>query len=63
LILAQDVSRAELEVENVDASVHATVLMNAKAGRNAFDISGSRLSPFKVGDTIKVICCEKGEVP
>jgi hypothetical protein len=36
LIFAQDVSHAQLELENVDASVHATVLMNAKAGRDAF---------------------------
>jgi len=39
------------------------VLMNAKAGRNAFDISGSGASPFAVGDTMRVICFEKGEVP
>jgi hypothetical protein len=38
LILAQDVSHARLELEDVNYSVHATVLMNAKAGRNAFDI-------------------------
>jgi hypothetical protein len=37
--------------------------MNAKAGRNAFDISGNGTSPFKLGDTIKVTCFEKGEVP
>jgi hypothetical protein len=63
LILAQDVSQAELELQDVNSSVHATVLMSAKAGRNAFDISGQGISPFKVGDTIKVICFEKGEVP
>jgi hypothetical protein len=63
LILAQDVSHAKVELEDVDPSVHATVLMNAKAGRNAFDISGNGISPFKLGDTIKVICFEKGEVP
>ena len=39
LILAQDVSHAQLELESVNSSVHATVPMNAKAGRNAFDIS------------------------
>jgi hypothetical protein len=62
LILAQDVSQAQLELKDVDSSVHATVLMNAKAGRNAFDISGSGASPFAVGDRIRVICFEKGEV-
>ena len=62
VILAQDVSQAQLELKDVDSSVHATVLMNAKAGRNAFDISGSGASPFEVGDTIRVICFEKGEV-
>jgi hypothetical protein len=63
LILAQDVSHAQLELEAVNYSVHATVLMNAKAGRNAFDIRGDGASPFEVGDTIKVTCFEKGEVP
>jgi hypothetical protein len=32
---------AQQELEGVNSSVHATVLMNAKAGRNAFDISGN----------------------
>ena len=50
-------------IEGVNSSVHATVLMNAKAGRNAFDISGNGTSPFEVGDTIKVICFEKGGIP
>ncbi len=63
LVLAQDVSQAQLELENVDSSVHGTVLMNAKAGRNAFDIRGDGALPFEVGDTIKVICFEIGEVP
>jgi hypothetical protein len=63
LILAQDVSHAQLELKNVGSSVHATLLVNAKAGRNAFDISGNGTSPFKVGDTIEVTCFEKGEVP
>jgi hypothetical protein len=63
VILAQDVSQAQLELKDVDSRVHATVLMNAKAGRNAFDISGSGASPFAVGDTMRVICFEKGEVP
>ena len=63
LILAQDVSHAQLELEGVNPSVHATVLMNAKAGRNAFDISGNGISPFKLGDMIMVTCFEKGEVP
>jgi hypothetical protein len=63
LILAQDVSHAQLELKNVGSSVHATLLVNAIAGRNAFDISGNGTSPFKVGDTIEVTCFEKGEVP
>ena len=63
VILTQDVNHAQLELQGVDLSVRATVLSNAKAGRNAFDISGNGASPFKVGDTIKVICFEKGEVP
>ena len=63
LILAQDISHAQLELEDVDPSVHATVLMNAKAGRNAFDITGNGTSPFEIGDTIRAICFEKGEVP
>jgi hypothetical protein len=63
LILTQDVSHAQLELKNVNSSVHATLLVNAKAGGNAFDISGNGTSPFKVGDTIEVTCFEKGEVP
>jgi hypothetical protein len=63
LLLTQDVSQAHIALKNVSSSVQATVLMNAKAGRNAFDISGNGISPFKLGDTIKVTCFEKGEVP
>ena len=63
LILLQDVSHAQLELKGVNFSVRATVLINAKAGRNAFDITGNGTSPFEVGDTIGVICFEKGEVP
>ena len=63
LVLIQDVSEAHIELKNVGSSVQATVLMNAKAGRNAFDISGNGTSPFKLGDTIEVTCFEKGEVP
>jgi hypothetical protein len=62
LILVQDASHARLELKNVGSSVHATLLVNAKAGRN-FDISGNGISPFKVGDTIEVACFEKGEGP
>jgi len=62
-IFTQDVSHAQLELEDVHSSVHATVLINAKTGRNAFDISGSGTSPFEVGDTIRVMCFEKGEFP
>jgi hypothetical protein len=63
LILAQDVSHAQLELKNVGSSVHAALLVNAKTGRNAFDIRGNGSSPFKIGDTIEVTCFEKGEVP
>jgi hypothetical protein len=63
VILPHDVSYAQLKLEGVDSSVHATVLSSAKAGRNAFDISGNGASPLKVGDTIKLIYFEKGEVP
>jgi hypothetical protein len=63
LVLTQDVSEAHLEPKNVGSSVQATVLMNAKVGRNAFDISGNGSSPFTLGDTIAVTCFEKGEVP
>jgi hypothetical protein len=63
LILAQDVSHARLELEDVNYSVHATVLMDAKAGRNAFDIRGDGASPFEVGDTIKVICFDEAKFP
>ena len=63
LILAQDVSHAQLELKGVNYSVRATVLVNAKAGRNVFDITGNGTSPFEVGDTISVICFERGEVP
>jgi len=59
VILSQDVNHAQLELQGVDSSVQATVLSNAKAGRNAFDINWNGASPFKVGDTIRVICFEK----
>ena len=63
LVLTQDASQAHIALRNVGSSVQATVLMNAKAGRNAFDIRGNGTSPFKLGDTIEVTCFEKGEVP
>jgi hypothetical protein len=63
LVLAQEVSQAHIELKNVGPCVQATVLMNAKAGKNAFDIRGNGTSPFKVGNTIEVTCFEKGEVP
>ena len=63
LVLTQDASQAHIALRNVGSSVQATVLMNAKAGRNAFDIRGNGSSPFKLGDAIEVTCFEKGEVP
>jgi hypothetical protein len=54
--LTQDVDRADLQLSEVHSSVHAIPLMNAKAGLNTIHISGNGSSPFKVGDTIRVIC-------
>jgi hypothetical protein len=53
LVLTQDVSQAHIELKSVGPNVHATLLVNAKAGRNAFDISGNGTPPFKAGDTIE----------
>jgi hypothetical protein len=41
LVLAQEVSQAHIELKSVGPCVQATVLMNAKAGKNAFDIRGN----------------------
>jgi hypothetical protein len=38
LVLAQEVSQAHIELKSVGPCVQATVLMNAKAGKNAFAI-------------------------
>jgi hypothetical protein len=61
--LTEDVDRAELQLSEVRSSVRAIPLMNAKAGLNTIHISGSGHSPFKVGETIRVICFLKGEGP
>jgi hypothetical protein len=45
--LAEDMDHAELQLRDVDSSVHAAPLMNAKAGVNTFHISGNGNSPFK----------------
>ena len=61
--LAEDMDHAELQLRDVDSSVYAAPLMNAKAGVNTFHISGNGNSPFKVGATIPVLCFPKGEIP
>jgi hypothetical protein len=61
--LAEDMDHAELQLRDVDSSVYAAPLMNAKAGVNTFHISGNGNSPFKAGATIPVLCFPKGEIP
>ena len=63
VMLAEDLDHAELQLRDLDSSVYAAPLMNAKAGVNTFYISGSGNSPFKIGGTIPVICFLKGEIP
>jgi hypothetical protein len=60
--LDQDVDQAELQLEDVDDSIHATALMNAKAGVHFFHIEGDGEPSFKVGDTIRVNCFGRGEM-
>jgi len=57
--LSEDIDHAELQLKDVDPSVHAAPIMDAKAGPNTFHISGSGFSPFKVGDTIQAVCFPK----
>ena len=59
VVLAEDLDHAELQLRDVDSSVHAAPLMNATAGVNTFYISGIGNSPFKIGDIIPVICFRK----
>jgi hypothetical protein len=54
--LTEDMDHAELQLRDVDSSVYAAPLMNAKAGLNTFHISGNESSPFTVGATIPVLC-------
>ena len=63
VMLAEDLDHAELQLRDVDSSVYAAPLMNAKAGLNTFHISGNGSSPFTVGATIPVLCFPKGELP
>jgi hypothetical protein len=63
VMLTEDLDHAKLQPKDVDSSVHAAPLMDAKAGLNTFYISGIGNSPFKIGDTIPVICFRKGETP
>ncbi len=63
LILREDIDHAELQLPDIVHSVYGMVLVNAKAGRNTFNISGKGDSRFTVGDSIIVICFSKGEMP
>jgi hypothetical protein len=63
VMLAEDLDHAELQLRDLDSSVYAAPLINAKAGVNTFYISGNGDSPFKIGCTIPVICFPKGETP
>ena len=63
VMLAEDLDHAELQLRDLDSSVYAAPLMNAKAGVNTFYISGSGNSPFKIGGIVPVICFPKGEIP
>jgi hypothetical protein len=49
VVLAEDLDHAELQLRDIDSSVYAAPLINAKAGVNTFYISGSGNSPFKIG--------------
>jgi hypothetical protein len=57
--ITEDIDHAELQLKDVNPSVHAAPIMNAKAGPNTFHISGSGSSPFKVGDAIRAVCFPK----
>jgi hypothetical protein len=59
MMLAEDVDHAEVQLRDVDSSVYAAPLTNAKAGANTFHISGNGNSPFEVGDIIPVLCFPK----
>jgi hypothetical protein len=48
------VEYAEIHLRDVDPSVHAGPLTDAKVGTNTFHISGIGASPFKVGDKMRV---------
>jgi hypothetical protein len=61
LTLSEDLDHAELQLPDVVHSVHTIVLMNAKAGKNTFNISGKGDSPFAVGDPVRVTCFLKAK--
>ncbi len=63
VMLAENVDYAQLQLRDLDSSVYAAPLTNAKAGVTTFHISGNGNSPFKVGGTFPVICFPKGEMP
>jgi len=60
--LTEDVGHAELQLKDVDPSIHAAPIFSAKAGLNTFHISGIGDSPFKVGDTIRAVYLPKSEI-
>ena len=61
--LSEDFDQVDLQLKDVDDSVFATSLVNAKAGVHFFFINGEGVPPFKVGDTIRVYCFRRGEMP
>jgi hypothetical protein len=61
--LNEDFDQADLQLKDVDESVFATSLKNGKAGVHYFFINGEGQPPFKVGDTIRVYCFRRGEMP
>jgi hypothetical protein len=63
VMLTEDLDHAKLQPKDVDSSVHAAPLMDAKAGVNTFYISGIGNSPFKIGDAIPVVCFSYGATP
>jgi hypothetical protein len=61
--LSEDFDQVDLQLKDVDDSVFATSLVNAKAGVHFFFINGEGEPPFKVRDTIGVYCFRRGEMP
>ena len=53
--LFDEIGRAELQLIDVDSSVHAAPLFNPREGVNTFYISGIGASPFEIGETIPIL--------